>query len=440
MKTSIHFTIYFLITLISNNLFSQGTGWEIVLEVPSYQQTLYEVQFVNNSTGFAGGGESKLYKTTNAGLNWVIFDHYNINNRDDYNSIYFLNAQTGLIGGDYGRLYKTIDGGVSLDTIYPGGGDHFHSIFFPSRDTGYMATKYGGLLKTINGGSNWIIQQQPNTTGYRFEGLFCVNNEVVFASGNKFNTPYFQICRTTNGGINWEGIKIDSADWIYNVFFTNLNTGFVVGERTKTISPNIQYYEGLVFKTTDGGDNWILKLADSSSIYRSIQFINTNTGFVVGTSNSSFAKTTDAGESWSVFESYLFGGLWSVYFIDANTGIAAGEYRVIRTTNGGEPIGIKPISSGIPDNFSLSQNYPNPFNPETRINFSVTSVGERHAFHTTLIVFDIHGKEVQTLVNENILPGTYEVNFNGCNLPSGVYYYRLEAGDYKETKKMVLLK
>jgi photosystem II stability/assembly factor-like uncharacterized protein len=444
MKAKIHFIIILLITLISNNLFSQGSGWVVIHQVPLFE-TMYEVQFVNDNTGFIGAENSKLYKSTNSGLNWIIYDHHNINNRDVFNSIFFFDSQTGFIGGDYGRLFKTTNGGVSIDTIFPGGGDHFHSIFFSSRDTGYMATKYGGLLKTINGGTNWIIQQQSNSTGYQFEGLYCVNNQIVFATGNKFNSPYYQICRTTDGGLNWSGIRVDSANWVYNVRFTDIHTGFVVGERMRS---GVSFYEGLIFKTTNGGNSWSLKLADSASCYRSIYFVDQNTGFVVGTSGSSFAKTTNAGETWSVYESYLFGGLWSVYFINANTGVSVGEYRIIRTTNGGEPIGIKPISTEIPESFSLYQNYPNPFNPVTKIRFSIppskgarpSRLGADEGMMVKLIIYDILGREVEMLVNEQLKPGTHEVEWDAGNYPSGVYFYKLTAGSYTDTKKMALVK
>jgi Secretion system C-terminal sorting domain/Domain of unknown function (DUF5122) beta-propeller len=102
--------------------------------------------------------------------------------------------------------------------------------------------------------------------------------------------------------------------------------------------------------------------------------------------------------------------------------------------------GIQPFSKEIPESFKLHQNYPNPFNPTTKIKFSVPAVGQRHAFDLRLIVCDILGREIQTLVSEELTPGTYEVNFDGSNLPSGVYYYKLEAEGYAETRKMVLVK
>lgn len=92
-----------------------------------------------------------------------------------------------------------------------------------------------------------------------------------------------------------------------------------------------------------------------------------------------------------------------------------------------------------PTEFILYQNYPNPFNPVTTIKFSVPDVGTGPAL-SVLVVYDILGKKIATLVNEEKLPGTYEVKFDASHLPSGIYFYRLLVGNYSETKSMVLLK
>ena len=95
-----------------------------------------------------------------------------------------------------------------------------------------------------------------------------------------------------------------------------------------------------------------------------------------------------------------------------------------------------PFSSGeLPTKFSLQQNYPNPFNPSTIIKFELPK-----ASHVNLSVFDILGCEVGVLVNERRGAGVHEVKFDGSNLASGVYFYRLQAGDYVASKKMLILK
>jgi len=93
------------------------------------------------------------------------------------------------------------------------------------------------------------------------------------------------------------------------------------------------------------------------------------------------------------------------------------------------------INEGFPASFSLGQNYPNPFNPSTTIRFLVSEAGQ-----VTLRVFDLVGKEVATLVDEPLQPGSYETTFNAKGLASGVYLYRLQAGNFVETKRLILLK
>jgi hypothetical protein len=103
------------------------------------------------------------------------------------------------------------------------------------------------------------------------------------------------------------------------------------------------------------------------------------------------------------------------------------------------PIGIQPISSLIPKSYSLNQNYPNPFNPTTNIRFDVS-----HSGFAKLVLYDILGREITTLVSEDVKPGEYLVNYNASNQPSGVYFYRLTVTDnintWSATKKLMLVK
>ena len=93
----------------------------------------------------------------------------------------------------------------------------------------------------------------------------------------------------------------------------------------------------------------------------------------------------------------------------------------------------------VPEKFTLEQNYPNPFNPSTKIKFGIPA---SHGLLkvTMLKVYDILGNEVITLLNKNLTPGNYEVEWDGANYPSGTYFYRLESGIFKETRKMILVK
>jgi hypothetical protein len=111
------------------------------------------------------------------------------------------------------------------------------------------------------------------------------------------------------------------------------------------------------------------------------------------------------------------------------------------------PIGIEPGGTIIPKEYALYQNYPNPFNPKSKIRYSVPSgkyqippnvKGE--ISNVKLAIYDILGREIEILVNQHQLPGTYEIDWDGTNYPSSVYFYKLTAGEYTETKKMILIK
>jgi photosystem II stability/assembly factor-like uncharacterized protein len=97
--------------------------------------------------------------------------------------------------------------------------------------------------------------------------------------------------------------------------------------------------------------------------------------------------------------------------------------------------GVRLLSSNLPDKFELKQNYPNPFNPNTTINIQIS-----RACEVRLAVYDVLGKEIDVLVNQTLKPGNYDVNWNAAKYSSGAYFYRIVAGDFVETKKMVILK
>ncbi|MBI5402562.1 MAG: T9SS type A sorting domain-containing protein [Ignavibacteriae bacterium] len=98
-------------------------------------------------------------------------------------------------------------------------------------------------------------------------------------------------------------------------------------------------------------------------------------------------------------------------------------------------IGIRQISSSVPDFYKLYQNYPNPFNPLTKIEYQIINAG-----FVSLIIYDVNGRKVENLVNEKQSTGIYEATWDASNYPSGVYFYKIQAGDFSETKRMILIK
>lgn len=113
------------------------------------------------------------------------------------------------------------------------------------------------------------------------------------------------------------------------------------------------------------------------------------------------------------------------------------KYNVIFERFGDFPevLGVQKLGNEIPDNFKLEQNYPNPFNPSTKIRFSVSKTES-----VSLKIYDALGREVETLISESLNPGTYEKTWNSKNLASGIYFYKLTAGNQTQMKKMILSK
>ncbi len=385
------------ITFSISSLLSQQ-GWSVI-------NTTFggDVYFKDVNTGLVS-----LFKTTNGGLNWVY------TGGGGYMS--FPNQNTGYATGS-GYIYKTTNFGdnwITQQNPVPG---NLYGISFPTVNTGYAC---GGnyIIKTTNGGNNWIV---INSGFYNHKAIFFTDTINGYVAGFYTDTSY--IFRTTNGGLNWSIRFFTGLNYVLqSLFFVNANTGISGGF-------------GYLFKTTNAGLNWSEITSPSLNAIYSLYFPSSNVGYGACTYGD-IIKTTDGGWTWFRQTPVTGNLLYSVFFINDNTGYASGTNAVLKTTNGGgPPIGIKPISSELPDKFTLSQNYPNPFNPITEINYSIPK-----DVKVTIKIYDILGREVKILVDEFKPAGYYNVTFDASDLSSGVYFYKIEAGDFTNIKKMAVIK
>jgi len=385
-------------------------------------------------------------------------------------SVFFLDANTGYACGDSCIVLSTFNGGSSWSKQgVPGYGVNY-AITFADHDTGYVGGNdedgLGTIYKTTNSGSSWQ-QQNPNTYNPIY-GMFILpgtgGNTVYAVGANGLMT------RTTNGGANWYLQTPGNYASLFSIFFKNNNTGFACGWNALITTTDasldwgsVMYFYGppvaltsIVFvdstigyvssysdynsigvlKTTNAGLNWFVSGGASGYC---LSFPSQNLGYMVFKDGSIF-KTTDGG-GWYSQNSGFSDTLWSVSFVNESTGWVVGDSGVIlKTTDGGGPIGIRQINHQVPEHYSLYQNYPNPFNPSTKIKFSLPNPSKGGAVDTKLIVYDILGREIATLVNQALSSGTYEADWNAAGFGSGVYIYRIVAGNYVSSKKMVLIK
>jgi hypothetical protein len=228
--------------------------------------------------------------------------------------------------------------------------------------------------------------------------------------------------KTSNAGINWSidtiGNKIYQAISKYNS-----STVLIGGFKTSQ--------EGFILKSTNWGQIW----SEKPFPYKPLcLFMLDSFHTWIGCEGGYLYFSNNSLETWNL-QTKLPYHVYSIFMINENLGFASSADGIWKTTNGGDPIGIKPISNKLPNNYTLNQNYPNPFNPSTAIEFDIPK-----RTNAKIIIYDAVGKEIMLLVNEELNAGRYRVNFDGSNLSSGMYFYRLVTDKYNETHKMVLIK
>jgi hypothetical protein len=252
------------------------------------------------------------------------------------------------------------------------------------------------------------------------EILYATAGSVVFKSTNRGYT-FFQVSSgMPNRTITSINVHPDSSNVAVVTF-----SGFGAGK---------------IYKTTNGGTNWFNisgNLPDSPTQDGMIYHPGFNTNyFLVGMDIGVF-MSSNGGTNWIE----LADGLPNTVAMHLDYNLAGNKIRI--GTHGrstyeisGYLTNIVNYNNEIPKKYELSQNYPNPFNPSTRIKFSVMNKN-----FVSLEVYDILGKKISSLVNNVMSAGTYEVNFDGSNLPSGIYIYQLNTnGVTVDTKKAFLIK
>jgi len=357
-------------------------------------------------------------------------------------------------------------------------------------NTGDYFLSNGKIHKSTDNGNSWFTVFVPALSFSATSELTKTSNGYIFSGGWEYGgvhgTGVSMVWRSTDNGVTWNDVYSNFGDkLIYTVssmpddiILAGGNDGQIIrsenlGETWNLsntgipsdayclkikVSPNGLIFVGTsnygVYRSTDSGLSWNTVNNGLNSLdVRSIS-INSQGKIFAGTSNGVFV-TSDDGDNWSPRNSGLIGVSILSLLCDSSDYLYAatmstGVYRSIVSTTSVEEDAIEH-----PSTYKLDQNYPNPFNPATTITYDIPQIE-----FVSLKVYDILGREVATLVNEEKPAGSYEVKFNshsveGWNLTSGIYFYQLKvyptkvgAGDpsissgqgYTETKKMILIK
>ena len=432
MKIAKVFLIVLLFILVHSNVHSQ---WVTIRSVPG--EELYCIDFINTVTGYAAGSIppccSIVLKTTNEGVSWDYALH--VADGDRIECIDFINDQTGFAGTYNGKIFKTTNGGTNWSTtqIITGKDSRILKMEFINAQTGWVGTERG-YFKTINSGISWNIIGLNYPPFFGHDMYFFNNSLTGFVCSSQ------NIYRTTDGGNTYSNVfNHNTGQAITSINFINDNTGWACGSHR------------LIIKTTNSGINWNLLSMDSiqnecHDLIYNAGFANSNVGYIVGqrfcggiwgtSFEQLFRKTTDGGHSWNYVLFYSgLNAIQDFQFTDSLNAFAVGYYgRIFKNSRAGLTDIVNTLTE-IPSGYFLNQNYPNPFNPSTNLEFGISNPG-----FVSLKVYNSLGIEVAVLVNETKPAGLFTAVFDGSNLSSGIYFYKLEAGDFTETKRMVLLK
>jgi photosystem II stability/assembly factor-like uncharacterized protein len=403
---------------------SNGEFWD---KITNGIINLYITALANNLNGdiLAGTDGGGLYLSTDQGLNWM---HINISYYEDYTIHDFITIQQGDIFaalGVYvypvvarstngGYSWSSASNGIIDDAIQCLYEDHNGFLYAGGFQKVYISTNNGGHWNYVTNGitNRWVFAVAVNQSNHIFAGTY---------GGGMY--------RSTNYGNTFVAINNGIEDyWIYSLALDSFGNIFA-GNRAG------------IYRSTNNGDNWIHLTNGINNPGTVHALITDKDQNIFAGADEGLYFSSDDGNSWILIDDGLQGNFIISLSIDSLGQIYAGTYDgVFKLVN---EIPVIVVGVQVVSEFSLSQNYPNPFNPVTKIKYSIPSVTLRQAqsdIIVTLKVYDILGREVSILVNEEKPAGEYEVDFNAANLPSGIYFYQINAGGYSETKKMVLLK
>ncbi|MCH7974484.1 MAG: T9SS type A sorting domain-containing protein [Bacteroidetes bacterium] len=478
-----------------------GDSWSLFHILPD---SLYEVQFFTASPGnqlYAGvwdnsGDRDGVYRSTNSGVSW---EKVNQGLADSLNLRYittnsagdvFAGTEHGLFrttnnGNDWhlfgipgtfiasisftegtvfaetfweftrGILFRSLDNEGIWERVNDGIENTivFDIIEIPSGDL--LCGSLNGIFRSTDEGSSWITDALHNNN---------VNVLNSNSAGQIFAGTDAGIYRSTDNGGSWNPggltnedigrLALNSIDYLFavtasNGIFFSTDSGdswSPVGDGISTntitdiaITTNDYIFAATdngVFRSTDDGISWlVVNNGISITEYAWTLSVDNLNNIYVGTLGQGVFKSTNNGDDWIQIndglvnhfiysmknspDNYLFAGTFGngIYRRDITTGI------------------FNAYHTGSVTSFILEQNYPNPFNPSTTIKFSLPS-----SSFAILKIYDALGEEAAVLLNRELTSGTFEVEWNATGLPSGIYFYKLQANEFAQVKKMILLK
>ncbi|MGE5798157.1 MAG: T9SS type A sorting domain-containing protein, partial [Ignavibacteria bacterium] len=471
---------------------NKGISWDSINSGPYPGLTLYSLESDSTGSIYAGYPMGYLLKSVNSGASW---DTLSLG-KDYNNFVRAINISNdiSLFSADGFGLQRSEDQHVFERVGFPM--TDIYDIACSPNNNIFASSYLDGLFRSVDGGNSWehldlgtVLQIALNITINDSGYLFCIdglsslirslNNgdswqSLNFGQGisqclllnNKgylFVNINWRLNYSTNNGDSWIEVNselippwldydINSSGEIYaacdirgiykssndGLNWSNLETNLPTGIRINNVRCNKldQIYIGTnegMYISKDGGMSWDQinnGLPDGNIL--SLVINNDNKIFAVVKNNGLFIST-DSGDHWNFYsDNTVYNHIVKIVLDDKGFLYAATEFQSV----------LKSIETTVSVNdltfdseYSLSQNRPNPFNSSTIISFSIPST-----LLVTLTIFNLLGEEICTLINEEKQAGKYNLNFDAGNLSSGIYYYTLKAGNFIQSRKLILIK
>jgi photosystem II stability/assembly factor-like uncharacterized protein len=426
--------------LFTINIYSQ-VDW-VKLNSPTLLN-LEKIFCIDSLNCWAAGDSGIIIHTIDGGLNWSI-QHSGITTK--IQDIFFINNNLGwAVSARLDSIFEsyilsTTNGGLSWQKkIFEIENKTFHTVYFLDSLNGWIA---GGpsqaFFGTSDGGSTWF---QPNFKGDYSDlpvlKIIFFSKEFGIACGGKHDLIGV-IWKTIDGGSTWlsKPMGLEPLRDLY--FVDSLNIMGVGGD--------FEYGTGIAY-SSDGGNTWDYRLPGFLGTATGLSFRKKNEAWACLPAEKKMIISMDSGKSWELYNTHN-ATIKDLTFTDSLHGFAVGDSGVILKYSDDVVFTENENLTNSPTSFFLYQNFPNPFNPGTSIQYAIDSKQ-----FVQLKVYDILGRAVATLVNQEQNAGRYKVNFNASFLSSGVYFYQLRVGDptsnspeeqaaqsFIETKNMILLK
>jgi len=391
---------------------NSGSSWTLInYGLSSSSINCFAVSGNNLFTGTEGNG---VFLSTNNGSSW---SPINTGLKDNYIRALIING-TNLFAGTANGVFLYKNGGTSWTEVNTGLTNIWIRSFANMEETLFVGTEGGGVFRSENNGITWTAASMglTNKTVYSLAVMDSHLFAGTWGGGIFVSDNYGSSWTSCNSGLQTH--YIESFAIVDSNIFASTSSG--------------------VFISSNKGAKWIKADLPFFSFVQMVKiegYIFVGNGGMGAFSGEGVYVSTDNGLSWSAVNSGLTGAPINALAV-CDTELFAGT--------AGNGVWHRPLaemitnvksSTELPKEFTIYQNYPNPFNPSTTIKYSIPKPS-----NVTLKVYDVLGSEIEALVQKIQTQGSYEVEFDGSELTSGIYFYRLRAGDYVETKKMIVLK